>query len=142
VPGGQWSVGRIESEEADVTKVLTYRELYAWQRAMDFAEAVYRETGAFPLEETYGLRSQVRRSSVSVVSNIAEGQGRKSTREFLHRLSIAHGSLLEAETQLLLSGRLGYLSSSVVEGLLAGASEVGRLVNGLYASLESKEKGQ
>lgn len=122
--------------------VRSYRQLLAWQRAMDLAEAVYRETGAFPIEETYGLRSQIRRSAVSVPSNIAEGQGRKSTREFLHRLSIAHGSLLEAETQLLLSGRFGYLSAGVVDVLLDSASEVGRLLNGLYASLEAKGERQ
>ncbi len=122
--------------------VKSYRELIVWQRAMDFAEAVYRETGAFPLEETYGLRSQVRRSAVSVPANIAEGQGRKSTREFLHRLSIAHGSPLEAETQILLSRRLGYLQAAPADALLESAGEVGRLVNGLYASLEAKEQAR
>lgn len=122
--------------------VKTYRELIAWQRAMDFAEAVYRETAQFPAEETYGLRIQVRRSATSVPSNIAEGQGRRSTREFRHRLSIAHGSLLEAETQILLSQRLGYLSSVGGEKLLESAAEVGRLVNGLCAALEQKEARQ
>ena len=125
-----------------MVKVKTYRELVVWQRAMDFAEAVYRQTGQFPFEETYGLRSQVRRSAVSVPSNIAEGQGRRSTREFLHRLSIAHGSLLEAETQTLLSQRLGYLSPASSDSLLQSSAEVGRLINGLCAALEEREGRQ
>lgn len=122
-----------------MTTVRTYRELVVWQKAMDLAVAVYRESAVFPIEETYGLRAQLRRSAVSVPSNIAEGQGRKSTREFLHRLSIAHGSLQEAETQILRSVRLAYLKAREADSLLVSSSEVDRLVNGLYASLEEKE---
>lgn len=122
-----------------MTGVRSYRDLIAWQRAMDLADAVYRETAAFPVEETYGSRAQVRRAAVSVPSNIAEGQGRKSTREFRHRLSIAHGSVLETETQILLAERLAYVRHDASERLLATAAEVGRLVNGLFTSLENPE---
>lgn len=78
--------------------IKSYRDLIAWQKAMDLVETVYRASAGFPREEVYGLRSQIRQSAVSVPSNIAEGQGRKSTREFLHFLSIAYGSLCEAQT--------------------------------------------
>jgi four helix bundle protein len=68
------------------------RDLIAWQKAMDFVTEVYRITSTFPREEQYGLTNQLRRSSVSIPSNIAEGQGRRTDPEFAHRLSIAHGS--------------------------------------------------
>ena len=86
-----------------------YRELLVWQRAMDLVEAVYRLTGHFPSTQIYGLTSQLRRAAVSVPSNIAEGQGRSTTRDFLHHLSMAQGSLFEAETQISIGQRLGYL---------------------------------
>ncbi len=113
----------------------SYQDLIAWQRAMDFVESVYRATRSFPKDELYGLTSQIRRSSVSVPSNIAEGQGRRAKAEFHHRLSIAHGSLCEAETQLMIGGRLAYLGPSDLQRLLAQAGEVGRLITGLSNSL-------
>jgi four helix bundle protein len=112
-----------------------YRDLVAWQKAMDFVEAVYRVTKTFPREEQYGLTSQLRRCTVSIPSNIAEGQGRGTGPEFAHRLSIAHGSVREAETQLLIGERLGYLSKSELDRMLDQAGEVGRLVTGLRNSL-------
>lgn len=118
--------------------VRNYRDLLAWQRAMDLVEAIYRETKRFPKDELYGLTAQLRRAVVSVPSNIAEGQGRKSTRQFLHYLSIAHGSLREVETQVLIAQRLTYLSDERTEQLLDLAGEVGRLINGLYNSLNNR----
>ena len=88
-----------------MTEVRSYRDLVVWQRAMELAQAVYELTGTWPREEIYGLTSQVRRAAVSVPSNIAEGQGRASTKEFLNYLSIAYGSLMECETQALLAER-------------------------------------
>jgi four helix bundle protein len=111
--------------------IKNYRDLLAWQKALDLAEAVYRQTCCFPKEETYGLTAQMRRAAVSVPSNIAEGQGRRSDRPFSLHLSIAHGSLRELETQVLLAGRLGYLAESRVSELLQATSEVGRLITGL-----------
>ena len=78
--------------------VKSYRELMVWQKAIELVEAVYTATGSFPPQEVYGLTSQLRRAAVSVPSNIAEGQGRRSTAEFAHHLSIAYGSLCEIET--------------------------------------------
>ena len=102
---------------------------------MDMAQLVYEVSSACPKEELFGLVAQMRRSAVSVPSNIAEGQGRKSTKEFQHHLSIAHGSVCEMETQVLLAGRIGFLDGKQVDRVLVSASEVGKLVNGLYNSL-------
>lgn len=86
-----------------------YTELRAWKQAVDPVVEVYRITQGFPKTELYGLTNQVRGSAVSVPSNIAEGKGRSSDREFALFLTHARGSLLELETQLLLAGRLGYV---------------------------------
>jgi four helix bundle protein len=115
--------------------VQTYRDLLVWQRGMDLAVEVYRLTRLFPQNELYGLTNQVRRSSVSVPSNVAEGQGRGLGAEFAHHLRIAQGSLQEVETQLLLAERLGYLQPTDVTPVLELAGEVGRLNRGLQKSL-------
>ena len=115
-----------------------YSELIAWQKAMDLVEFVYRATSAFPADERFGLTSQLRRAAVSIPSNIAEGQGRTSTAEFLHHLSIAYGSLREVETQILLGGRLGYSQQSETASVMDLAGEVGRLLNGLANSLNDR----
>src|SRR5438132_2398513 len=112
-------------------KVKNYQELIAWQKAMDLVEDVYKASKTFPREEIYGLTSQIRRAAVSVPSNIAEGQGRKSTREFQHHLSIAYGSLMEVETQVLIAERLNYLTQVQAQSLIDCTSEVGRVINGL-----------
>ena len=115
--------------------IKSYRELIVWQKAMDLVEDVYKKTKGFPREELYGLTSQLRRAVVSVPSNIAEGQGRSSTKEFLHHLSIAYGSLCEVGTQILIAHRLGFLETRDVEVLDRVCSEVGRLINGLSNKL-------
>jgi four helix bundle protein len=114
--------------------VKRYHDLFAWQKAMDLAEQVYQISKAFPREELYGLTSQIRRSAVSVPSNIAEGHCRNGRREFVHHLSIALGSLGELETQLILAQRLGYLGENAP--IFELASETGRLLVGLMHSLE------
>jgi len=118
--------------------VSSYRELVVWQKAMDLIEAVYHATANFPREELYGLTSQLRRASVSVPSNIAEGQGRTTTRDFLYFLSVANGSLKEVETQALIAERLGFLNSSKASALITLTTEVGRLISGLRNSLKRK----
>ncbi len=118
-------------------KCRNYSDLIAWQKAMDLASAIYEVTNSFPREERYGLSSQLRRAGVSVPSNIAEGQGRGSKAEFGHHLSIAHGSIREIETQILISSRLGYLRQEERKRVLNLAAEVGRLVKGLSNSLRS-----
>ncbi len=115
--------------------IKSFRDLIVWQKAMDLVEAIYRLTKPFPKEEMYGLTSQIRRAAISVPSNIAEGQGRDSTREFIHHLSIAYGSLCETETQLLIARRLSYITEQEAEDTFNLASEVGRMINGLSNSL-------
>ena len=116
--------------------VRNYRDLLAWQRAIDLAEAVYLASAGLPAEERFGLTSQMRRAAVSVSANIAEGQGRRTRGEFVHHLSIAHGSVRELETHILIARRLKLLGDQVAAALLDSASEVGRLVTGLRKSLE------
>jgi four helix bundle protein len=111
--------------------------LIAWQKAIDLVEVVYRETYAWPRDELYGLTNQTRRAAVSVPSNIAEGRGRSGAKEFLHHLSIAHGSLCELETQLVIAQRLGYADEQRHAELSTRATEVGRLINGLIRSVRS-----
>jgi four helix bundle protein len=115
-----------------------YQDLIAWQRAMELVEAVYRESVALPVEERYGLTSQMRRAAVSIPSNIAEGQGRSTDGEFLNHLSVAHGSVRELETHILLAGRLQFLEQSAVSKTLNIAAEVGRLVTALANELRRR----
>ena len=112
-----------------------YQDLIAWQKSMDLVEMVYQTTGQFLKEELYGLTNQLRRAAVSVPSNIAEGQGRRSANDFGRFLAIAYGSLCEAETQVLIAQRLGYLNDAQTDTLISIAGEVGRLINGLINSL-------
>jgi len=120
--------------------VKDYRELIAWQKAMDLVEMVYRMTDGFPRKEVYGLTSQMRRAVVSIPSNIAEGQARSTTRDFLNFLSIATGSLKEAETQVLISQRLGYLNEPQTSQSLELTTEVGRVMSGLTNSLRRRSR--
>lgn len=112
-----------------------YSDLIAWRKAFDLALAIYKITSRFPIEEKYGITSQLRRAGVSVPSNIAEGQGRTSHGEFRHSLSIAQGSVKEIETQILLAMASGYIGEKQANPLLAKTAEVGRLANGLSKSL-------
>lgn len=96
----------------------SYRDLLAWQKAMQLVVEVYRATRGFPRDELYGLTSQLRRAAVSVPSNIAEGQARFSAREFHHFLSHSRGSLVEVETQVLIAQSLGYLVPDQASSIL------------------------
>jgi four helix bundle protein len=110
-----------------------YRDLIAWQKAMALATEIYKVSQSFPKEEIYGLTSQLRRAAISVPSNIAEGHGRNSRREFFQFIGHARGSLLEVETQIELSRALGYLTQNSAEHLLELSAELGRIINGLRA---------
>src|SRR5689334_2472668 len=112
-----------------------YGELIVWQKAMDFVEYVYEITNDFPTKEMFGLTNQLRRAAVSIPSNIAEGQGRGTTRGFLHFLAVARGSLQEVETQVLIAFRLKYLAEDSKANLVDRISEIGRLLSGLSTSL-------
>ncbi|MGA2358819.1 MAG: four helix bundle protein [Terriglobales bacterium] len=108
-----------------------YRNLIAWQKAKTLALNVYRCTRRFPKDEIYGLTSQMRRAAVSVPSNIAEGKGRYSQKEFVQFLYHARGSLLELETQLSIARDLDYIDLPVFESFESETEELGRILNGL-----------
>jgi four helix bundle protein len=112
-----------------------YRDLRVWQQAMDLAEVIYRETEKFPKHELYGLVSQLRRAAVSVPSNVAEGKGRQTDRDYANFLFHARGSLLEVETQVTLARRLKYLTEQQEVELLQASKSVGQLLTGLINSL-------
>jgi four helix bundle protein len=118
--------------------VTHYRQLIVWQKAMDYTVSCYQASDRFPKAQTYRLCDQLQRAAVSIPSNIAEGQGRAHTKEFLYHLSCANGSLFESETQILLAERLGYLPVEIAQEMLALAGEIGRMLNGLRTSLQRK----
>jgi len=115
-----------------------YKELKVWQRSYQLCLEIYRITKEFPKEERYGLTSQTRRAAVSVPSNIAEGYGRKTTLEYIQALYIAYGSNCELETQILLSGDLGYINEEGIKKLQEEISEVERMLKALIKSLKEK----
>ena len=123
----------------DKAPIRCYRDLEVWQRAMDLAVECCTAARTFPLDERYGLTAQVKRSAVSVPSNIAEGRGRMGVRGFLSHLSIAKGSLTEVETQLLIAKRLGYLDGATADALLRRATQVSCLLAGLIRALKAKQ---
>ena len=115
-----------------------YRDLLVWQKAMDVVVRCYQLTRSFPPDERFGLTSQLQRTAVSVPANIAEGHGRRSTKEYLYHLRIAHGSLMELETHLQIGGRLGYVPDDELLIVLGATEEIGRMLNGLHTSLERR----
>ena len=119
----------------DEKTVSTHKDLNVWKKAMDLAAQVYSLTAKFPKEELYGLTSQIRRSAVSIPSNIAEGAARLSRKEFIQFLHIASGSVAELETQLLLAIQIGLLSG---DHIISHVEEVRKLLLGLLRSLKKK----
>ena len=115
--------------------VSSYRDLQVWQKALDWAEAIYGTTAHWPRDERFGLICQIRRAAVSVASNIAEGAARRSTGEFIQFVGMAQGSLAEAETQLLLAQRFSYLPGVDAQALLAASAEISRMLAALSGSL-------
>jgi len=113
----------------------SFEKLIVWQKAYDFVLMVYKHSQKFPSSELYGLTSQIRRASVSISANIAEGSERQYKKEFVQFLSIARGSLAEVETYLMLAKDLGYFNEREFIELEKQRKEVGRLLRGLYKSL-------
>ena len=116
-----------------------YWELKVWQGAMELAVASYKITSSFPKDERYALTSQIRRAAASVPANIAQGQGRRTTGDYLRFLAIARGSLMELETHVRLGTLLGYLDGVCETRLLRLSQEVGRMLNGLMGALEARQ---
>jgi four helix bundle protein len=119
-----------------VARTRHFRDLIAWQEAMKLAREVYLVTENFPKSETFGLRMQMRRSAVSIASNIAEGHGRLTDPQLRNSLGVARGSLYELQTQIALSCDLNFFSQEPARILLEMATNTAKLINGLLAVLE------
>jgi four helix bundle protein len=116
-------------------EVRSYRDLVAWQKAVEMVTEIYRFSQTFPKEEMFGLISQIRRAAVSIPSNIAEGHGRLSRKEYIYFWGNARRSLAELETQVTIARNLGFLEEAKMNRVLEEAGELGRILNGLLASL-------
>jgi four helix bundle protein len=118
----------------------SYQDLIVWQRAMVLAKDVYQLTWCFPKEEMFGLTSQVRRSSVSIAANIAEGWGRQSKGDYIHFLKVAQGSATELETEVILSSDIGFLPVENSEVLLKSLTEIRKMLLSLIRSLQASDQ--
>ena len=116
----------------------SYKDLNVWQKAYELCLKIYSITAQFPKEEKYGLTSQIRRSAVSIPSNIAEGYGRKTTADYIRMLYIAYGSVCELETQILLAGDLGFIEKGQLDIRIREIAEIERMLKALIKSLENK----
>lgn len=116
----------------------SYRDLTVWQDAMELAIATYELTRSFPKDELYGLTAQLRRTTVSVAANIAEGHGREQTRSFIQFLRMSQGSLKEAETHIQLAERVGLVSAEEVAGLISQCDSLGRRLRALIRSHQER----
>lgn len=112
-----------------------YKELKVWQKAIDLAEQIYSVTKSFPIDEKFGLISQLRRASVLVSSNIAEGAGRNTDGEFCQMLGIAYGSICEVETQIILSNRMAMIQNEKFDNLSEAVAEIQKMLYGLIKKL-------
>jgi four helix bundle protein len=117
-----------------------YKDLVAWQKAMDLVSAACDLTDTFPKREIRSLTDQICRAAISIPSNIAEGQGHFSNGEFLHFLRHSRGSLAELETQVLIAQKRNYASESQTKEVLRRADELSRILSGLISSLKQKER--
>ena len=115
-----------------------FKELKVWQKAIEFSLEVYKITAKFPTEEKYSLVSQLRRASVSIPSNIAEGSGRNGDKEFIHFLSLSIGSGYETETQLIIANRLKYITDTELEEAITKITEIQRMLHAFSESLKAK----
>lgn len=116
-----------------------YRKLDVWKKSIELAVDIYAQTRNFPSEEKFGLTSQIRRSAISVPSNIAEGAGRKSNKELCHFLNIAYGSSCELDTQLLISMNLGFIKDQELEILTNKITEVQKMIYKLIQKLTERD---
>ncbi len=120
-----------------MAKVKSYKDLIVWQKAMDMTESLYRIVKKLPKEETYALSDQMRRAAISIPSNIAEGFGRNSMKEYLQFLYIANGSVCELETQLMLCVRVNYLKENEIQPIMSLLSEIGKIIMTITKKLSS-----
>jgi four helix bundle protein len=119
---------------------MNHKELEVWKRSIDFACTIYQLTKEFPSEEKYGLINQLRRAVVSISSNIAEGCGRNSDKDLIRFLYISLGSILEVDTQLIISQRLGFMNNKNSEFALQELNEIKRMLLGLIKYIKGKQE--
>ena len=122
--------------------MFTYRDLEVWKLGVDLVEACYKATAVFPKSEMFGLTSQMRRAAVSIPSNIAEGHARRTTKAYMNHVSIAIGSHAEFATCIELRRRLGFLTETEANRIVALSDSVGRLLYGLYRALARKQQAK
>ena len=123
-----------------MTKVQTYKELIVWQKSMDMTEMLYSLLKKLPKVETYVLSDQMRRAAISIPSNIAEGYGRNTKKEYLQFLYIANGSVCELETQLTLCVRVNYFSETEIQPIMSLLSEIGKIIMTITKKINSNTK--
>jgi four helix bundle protein len=129
---------RIQGSKGSSEMPKNYKELKVWQKSYELCLEIYTITAKFPREEIYGLTSQIRRSVVSIPSNIAEGYGRKTTLDYIRMLYISYGSVCELETQILLAGDLYLIEKSELSILKKDIAEIERMLRALIKSLQNK----
>jgi four helix bundle protein len=117
-----------------------FEKLEVWQKAIELSDAIYAFTRQFPTEERDGLTSQLRRSSVSVASNIAEGSGRESNPDFARFVKIAYGSLMELVTQIKIANRQGFFTKDIYDDAYMKSEAISRMLSGLRSSLSKPDK--
>ena len=120
-----------------MAEIKTHKDLLVWKKSIDLVEQIYKFTKQFPKEELYGITNQMGRCAVSIPANIAEGSGRKNKAEFIQFLHIALGSASELETHLIISQRLGFLSSNSYDEIMNALNEIIKMICGLINSLKS-----
>lgn len=125
---------RVQSSET----ISNFRGLLVWQKSRELVKNIYRVTKLFPKEELYGLTSQMRRAAISIMSNIAEGSSKRSTREFIRFINISYGSLAELEAQLIIAEDLLYIESVETQIITDSVQEIGRMLNSLQNGLNRK----
>jgi len=122
----------------DQPKATSYRDLIVWQKSIVLVKQIYKLTSIFPSEEKFGLISQLRRAAVSIPSNVAEGQARRTTGDFIHFVSNAEGSVAEVETQLILAVELSFCSPAQADTCVSLLVEIRKMLNALRRSLQGK----
>ncbi len=115
-----------------------FEKLTAWQKAVEYADLIYKVTRSFPADERFGLTSQLRRSAVSVSSNIAEGSSRSSRIDFARFVEIAYGSLLESISELKIANRLGFLNDAMYETAYKKAEELAKMLSAFRSTLRKR----
>jgi four helix bundle protein len=118
--------------------ITSYKDLEVWKKAVELVTQIYLQSKKFPLEENFGLTSQIRRAAVSIPANMAEGWGRQTTKEYIQSLRISRGPLLELETEMLIAFNLNYIDKSDFTAINERISEISKMLNSLISKLEAK----